>query len=511
MREFINARDEGNGLFQTCKVIINDCPLLRELLTALTLFYYHVLRPFLIASGCETVHGYKQLSHGQLIPYYTALLIDLRNLSDDSTSLFTNTSLSHVNVFPHLKEVGHKGYQHMFTSVFEMFKRDLGTLDVELIKDLCSSMAEKYWSVFHAAISKNYLSHSGVIQKSLRENPQAWDGVPICALSMEHTVGFAMQAGRKAPTALIGNLGNQQVINDSGVIEEVLVGKTYKELQELFSRVRKSPTVKMYKKIVQKQKNDLHQSQVHQSQKHQKKCDKEAEKKRKCIEDVKVHGGPCMTYPELLDVLSRCSLVKQNEILRLEFRYQKLVVADRCLEDELFTQSKRQSDNSVPLLPLEIRLQKMEQILAPKTSEDFAEMIPRAELTLKLTEIKRQLKLFNGGRALKDRYVAVFWDEPGDQKWFPGLIVQDIKAENCEEEHLKPRSKCFMIQYFGTVDINNEYELTSSDEQWHTEECQIFRYLTLDESGNSSKIKFIDTVEEILLSLSRNMIYKKSL
>lgn len=70
-----------NKMFQSCALYILQAPLFREICLAMALIYYHILRPFLYATGADTSDGFKQLTHTELMEFYPALIADLKLLA----------------------------------------------------------------------------------------------------------------------------------------------------------------------------------------------------------------------------------------------------------------------------------------------------------------------------------------------------------------------------------------------------------------------------------------------
>ena len=519
MKDFLINRDENNGLFASCKLFITECPYLKEFLTAITLTYYHLLRPFLVATGCETAYGYKTLSHKDLSIFYAALIIQLKELSDDPSPLFSEVPLSFIQGFPHLHEVSHQGYCFMFSKIFEDLSLDMeqNTVDLEICKAICSAFAEKYWAVFYKQISKTYLSETGIIQRLLAEDPTTFDGVPTGALAIEHTVGNTHHAAQRAPTALMESHGELEKVRQSLYLSDIVTEKDPIKLNKIFTFLRRSPQIKLFKKLRNIQREKLNAHQFTRMEHQKKKLDDKAERRRKIIVKVALHGGPCLTFEKLENILSPLPGEEKEAVFLAELQYQKTVVGDRNIDPNLYTQRKLSSDRkTMNPLPYEKRLANMKAILSATASAAVIEEcdVPREVITTKLLKIKDELKLFNQGRSLQDKFVAVYWDE--GQQWFPGFILSQVPSSQCEECEGTDKaslsdndSHCYNVQHLDLKEnSDNRYEIKSPENQWHTLKCQIIRYLTVEDEGNNT-YRILDPVSDIIIALEKNKFYKK--
>ena len=67
--EFISKVHASNNMYKSCSLYI-QCPYFKECICAITLLFYHVTAPFLVAVGAETQYGFSNLAHSELLEFF---------------------------------------------------------------------------------------------------------------------------------------------------------------------------------------------------------------------------------------------------------------------------------------------------------------------------------------------------------------------------------------------------------------------------------------------------------
>ena len=158
-----------------------QCPYFREILTSISLIFYHIYAPFLVAVGAETWLGHKMLTHGQLLTYYPDLKRDLEGLTSDPGLLFSKNRLPHLKDFEQLTKIGKKVYQDMADSIFVdldslISSGDINTTTMEcIIKLICEDLL----IVIHRQVDEFYGATLPVTKKKEKRKLNVQQSKPM--------------------------------------------------------------------------------------------------------------------------------------------------------------------------------------------------------------------------------------------------------------------------------------------------------------------------------------------
>ena len=79
INEFLERVYAGNNMYKSCSLYV-QCPYFRECLLSITLLFYHVTSPFLVAVGAATQYGFVNLSHSELLICFLSMLTVYKHL-----------------------------------------------------------------------------------------------------------------------------------------------------------------------------------------------------------------------------------------------------------------------------------------------------------------------------------------------------------------------------------------------------------------------------------------------
>ena len=481
-------------MFLSCQRYVN-CPYFREICVAVSVLYFHILRPFLVAVGAEGVEGYKSLDHYELCSFYPGIISALKEASksiEGAEKLLVKAPLEYLKDFPSLAKVSHKGHDAIFEAIFVEIQLSTTSLSVKVVKQVVSVIAEGYQEVFTAQTADFYLK-GGKLKELLDSDPKCLDGVPTTALAIEHQVGEFRHGDKVAPTAKMETIGIQQVVAKSSHAENLCAKKHSKDrLKTMFKEARSDPRFKMAAKLLA-----ISEASVRQETERQLAVSKA--RKLKAVENKKLatircqenHDGPILSVSRLDKVL-RLARFKNSpketfKLLKLEiFYYRDVVYESFTVPDKsIFVVSRKNELGKIDPKPKTELVGNLRQLINPEFLNTSAPTLPDEDLvTEQLAELHKRITGSNqlkevrrttssGGVNLKEgEFAACYWqDEDETNTWYLGRISRIIKAKSCNTcqtsglEELKDcvDEPCYEVHY-----------LTKSDDSFslvNIEEC----------------------------------------
>ena len=525
--DFLNKISKENRMFRACELYI-CCPFLHEIITAVSLIFYHIIAPFLVAIGAETQFGYKVLNHGQLLDFYPKLKNELKQLTLDACPLLIEDRLAYLAQYPNLCKTNKQIYKIMTHQLFSELDSLISTdtINVEVIKQVAVLICEEFLVVIDRQVDAYYGGSDSIVGKAVASNPDLMNGVPTTSLGCEHSVGTLRQSVHKAPSANMESHGRSQIIKTSPFFQNLIKMQiTTSQLAKMMKDAKKSKCFEMY---AQHKKDDRIRLMVEQQQEL-----KELEAKRRkviqakntLVQSVKGHGGPCI-IPADVDKLCAnlaADTKKLMEALWLEIKYQKLVIhSDTLADSALFlSKKKNKATNKYVDVPLEERKNNLKSIVKCTTGEEDMRftIVPVAQFLEKAKAKHAIMKTYphriivaendkNNMVGIDLEYYREFYDElPGladilvyyddpinNQMWYPGRVERvNVSAEclECEKFTLPECNNgylfCFEVKFMekiknkakkarGAVNADkydDEWSFDDNSDTYHVPVCQV--------------------------------------
>ena len=91
-------------MYKSCSLYV-QCPYSRECLLSITLLFYHVTSPFLVAVGAETQYGFVNLSHSELLIFFPKYVDSLQTLTEDPSPYLSSIRLSFLDEFESISKI----------------------------------------------------------------------------------------------------------------------------------------------------------------------------------------------------------------------------------------------------------------------------------------------------------------------------------------------------------------------------------------------------------------------
>ena len=547
--DFLNNVHMDNRIFKACGIYVK-CPFFREIVTSISLVFYHIYAPFLAGVGAETQFGYRVLTHNDLLMFYPKLIEELKRLTSDPSPLLVEDRLEYLTEFPKLCIIKKVVYRNMASKIFADMNTLIceGSLDSDIMKGILKLVCEEFFIVLDRQVVKYYCGPDSIVGNACAQNPELMNGIPITSLSCEHSVGTLRQQFRRAPTALMQTHARSQIIRTSPWFQKLVKSQVSPhDVGEVVKWAKKSKTVKLYQKHKMDDEARLKQDKQAALRQLQLKKVKAVKTTNQLITAVKEHGGPCQT-PSDVDKL--CKSYKYDpkfltKALWNEIKFQKLVVhSDFIVSDPSLYLSKKlnKGTNKFEEVPLECREKNLKSILSGYSlGEERAYAKLPTETFLKRVDEKHQhMKTFPHRsepeveeeplsidldaefylRLPSLQYVAVYYDDEGcTQKWFPGQIAKVNLSADCEEcknfalpECNQDYMHCFDVKFLSiskgktkvsktTASSGNAYEWVFNDEAtYHVPVCQII----------ACEVKLIPTSAIVVGSAAANSSRKRT-
>ena len=463
---FLSSVLRENKVFKACSLYIK-CPYFREILTSISLLFYHIYAPFLVAVGAETMFGHKVLTHGQFLSYYPKLKEDLKHLTTDASPFLSKARLTHLSEFPQLTTINKAVYRQMTDKIF----CDLQKLDANVMKGILTLICEEWLIVIHRQVEEFYGGPDSIVGKAVAANPEIMNHTPVTSLACEHSVGVLRQTYHRGPMSKIETLAQFQMIKNSRFFRNLLKGRISVEMfGKMMALARTSGTFKLYLQHKQDDNARVHQERIAALRALRKNRTKSHERKANLTNLVKGHGGPCMNPHDVDDLVNRYKNEDPQILMKLmwlEIKYQKTFIF--CEENNrdgieaLFRKQRYIEIGGVKKcvqLPLEEKISNLKAILQGHTEDGYDQVeltiVPADLFIRRVSERHSAMKLrmhrpepgsepesqihyrYLNNSFYSDlmnmRYIAVYYDEEGeDQKWYPGRIEKTNSSATCDQ------------------------------------------------------------------------------
>ena len=538
VREFIERVYTGNNMYKSCSLYIN-CPFFRECLLSITLFFYHVTSPFLVAVGAETQYGYSNLCHSELLNFFPKFVDCLQTLTDDPSPYLSPARLKFLEGLNKITLISRKKYREMFDTVFERISSPECDINFDIVKTTLKLLSEEYLIVIDRQAKEFYIGEDCVVAKQLAKNPDIIDLVATTSLSAEHSVGITRQDLRRAPCALMSTLSAGQTFKSSPFGHDILSGKmTPHKLDSIMKETRKSGAVKLKRELTA---ND---AAILKSEKHAHFAKLEADKKKVIQKKldiaaaVKDHGGPLQSPHEVDQICKQYS--GQHDVLKkiiaVELSYQKLVICNNTVPDSRYREKTlNKATGKMDKIPLSERIDNLKAIVQPIDHVSQFNIIDPAVFVQKATEKHNEMKKYPHrcsdygsvdsvhlsfddpffSRLHTQSFVAVHCIEEAEI-WYPAKILSVNENKDCSD--CSPLAifhgdypYCFSVQFMEKVPNSiDKFDLLSP--LYHVPASQIIpclpKVVINTGKGRRSKIKFtVSNTEDILAALDNNILF----
>jgi len=534
VKEFIDRVYAANNMYKACSLYI-QCPFFRECLCSVTLLFYHVTTPFLVAVGAETQYGHLNLCHSELLKFFPKFVECLESLTEDPSPYLKHDRFKFLEEFQQICGISKKKYREMFTTIFARINSPECDLNLEIVKTTLKLLTEEYLIVIDRQAKEFYIGEESVVAREFAKHPDLIDLAATTSLSAEHSVGIVREDSKHKRSANMATLAMGQIFKSSPFGSDCISGKISPEvLGSIMKETRKSGAQKLKKELtandalVLRAEKKIHLTEVE-------------DKKRKIIlrkisiaEAVKKHGGPLTSPDEVDQMCSQNSVDVVKKIIDLELKYQKLVICNNSVPDQRYKEKTlNKITRKMDLIPLEERIENLKTMVKPISETTNFNFIDPAifiqKATAKHNEMKKyphrsfdvtdQTKLsfddpfFNTLHS--QSFVAVHCIEE-DEIWYPAKIISVQENKNCSD--CSPLAvfhgdypHCFKVRFMAkVVNTNDTFHLESP--QYHVPAAQIIPCIPrcLIETGKArgSKVKFtISNTQDILSALENNILY----
>ena len=533
VKEFITRVYAGNNMYKACSLYI-QCPFFKECLCSITLLFYHVTAPFLVAVGSETQYGHSNLCHSELLRFFPKFVESLQSLTEDPSPYLKPDRLQFLKEFEQLCIISKKKYREMFNSIFEEINSPECDINFEIVKMTLKLLTEEYLIVIDRQAKEFYIGEDSVVAKEFARNPHIIDLVATTSLSAEHSVGITRQDSRRAPTASMATLSIGQTFKSSPLGSDCIKGKIpAQKLGEIMKETRRSGAQKFKKlltandALVHKSEKSLHLTHLTELR------NKVLKKKLDIIDAVKDHGGP-FTSPEEVDKM--CSQNSNLDVLKkivdLELKYQQHVIGHHSVPQTRFNVKRmnkitRKYDN----LPVEERIENLKTLVNPIGESTGFNIIDPAIFIEKATAKHNEMKKYPHRSIDSTDHIKLSFDDPffnnlhsqsfvavycidEDEIWYPAKILSVDQNKNCPD--CSPLvifhgnyPYCFKVQFMAKI-TDTTYDLEAP--QYHVPAAQIIPCIPniVMKAGKArgSRIKFIiNNTQDILLALGKNILH----
>ena len=536
--QFINRVYAGNNMYKSCELYI-QCPYFRECLLSVTLLFYHVTSPFLVAVGAETQYGFCNLSHSELLVFFPKYVECLQSLTEDSSPFLSQTRLSFLDGFDKISNISKKKYREMFQTIFNRMNSDWD-INLEIVKTNLKLLSEEYLIVIDRQAKEFYIGENSVVAQQLAKHEDIIDLVATTSLSAEHSVGITRQDLKRAPTALLSTLSVGQTFKSSPFGREILQGEmTPEKLDKIMKDTRKSGAHKLKKELA------TVDATVHRSEKQAQFAKLEAER-RKVIQKkidiaaaVKNHGGPLQSPDEVDAILEKYAGQPdiQANIVKLELKYNKIVICNNSVPDTRYREKTlNKATGKFEKLSLNERTANLKAIVSPiDQNTKFKVVNPdvycgRANDELNVmqtyshrTALDSIVQSDNQHLSFDDPFFNVLHDQSiiavycieEAEIWYPAKIISVNDNKDCPD--CCPLAifhgdypYCFMVQFMAKADNTNAYVLETP--KYHVPASQVIaclpKFALKAGKARRSKINFIiNNCDEILSALDSNILY----
>ena len=540
VKEFIERVYAPNNMYRSCSLYM-ECPYFRECILSITLLFYHITAPFLVAVGSETQYGYNNLSQTELLKFFPLFIKNLESLTEDPSPYLVNTRLEYLEGFQKVCTISKKKYREMFDIIFmRISSSDTLEVNLDVVKMILKLFTEEYLIVIDRQAKEFYIGDDSVVAKELKKRgPEIMNLVATTSLAAEHSVGVTRQDRRRAPCASISTLSLGQTFKSSPLGHKILnCEMTPKELGKIMLETRKSGAQKLKQDLthndaeILKSEKKAHFAILEANKK------KIVQKKMDIAAAVKNHGGPIQS-PEEVD--SYCNKFIDNrdelkKIIALELSYQKSVICNNSVPDSRYKEKTlNKATKKYDYLSLEKRIENLKAIVKPidestrfnvidanvflvKAAARHSEMKKYPHRQSDFNEIPLSVSQYNTPFFVNlhtQTFIAVHCIEE-TEIWYPAKIATCHENKNCSDcSPLKVfhgnYRYCFEVQFMEKV-VSSDDTFSLKTPLYHVPASQVIPCLPkiVIKAGKSrrSKLKYIvNNSLDILAALENNILF----
>ena len=548
--EFFESTYMPNKMFKVCHLYLTECPVLYEICISMALLYYHLLGPFKNACGAETNFGRLNLSHSKLLSFYKQFVKTIVDLTSDPSPMMALYPL------PVVSEYNLNNFSKAHNKIMRYIEIELNQncdLNFPAIKQVLKLVCEQYLITLHRQVGKFYLETGSIVEKILKDNPTALDGVPTTQLVAEHSVANARRANCEHLNSSTRTISNFQMIKSTPFYNEYLY-MSNEDIKSFICTLKKSEQMRIYRNLyahmAEEERQGCHETYISLVSKR----DMFAQKRSALCTQVKEHGGPFSSLAEIADFVQEFSGLDDElrNIISLEIKFQKIIINDRTVDSNLY-KAKRKDYKTGKFIkvPLATMIKNLKAIVMPPPSVVSFPKPNGGEIAFKLqslhTEMKQNYrhrdapylssvteagmncKITSEQSQIQENqdvtftenltYVAAFFVDE-DREWYPGILTKTVRAKVCGTcKRIKRTNKtfmahenCYLVRFLETTDDRDIFSMGDNN-QYHVHHSQLLtnpklQYLQLpDVQGCGYKVL---NSKEIYASLIENELYKIS-
>ena len=496
--EFFESTYLPNKMFKVCHLYLTECPVLYEICISMALIYCHLLGSFKNACGAETSFGRLNLSHGKLLSFYKQFVKTIDELTFDPSPMIA------LNPLPIVTEYNLDNFSKTHNKIMRYIEIELNQncdLNFPVIKQVLKLVCEQYLIALHRQVGKFYLETGSIVEKILRNNPAALNGVPTTQLAAEHSVANDRRANREHSNSSTRTISNFQMISSSPFYNEY-VGMSNDNIKSFVSTLKESEQMRIYRNLyahmAEEEKQGCHETYVNLVNKR----DMFAQKRSALCAEIKEHGGPFSTPAD--DEL--------RKIIIVEIRFQKTIINDRSVDSNLY-KAKRKDHRTGKFVkvPLESIIENLKTIVMPPPEIVSFPKPNVSEIALKLQSLHAEMKqnyqhrdapyLSSATEAgmnckvasetfqIQDNqdvtftenltYVAAFFVDE-EREWYPGILTKAVRAKICGTcKKIKRKIKafivhenCYLVRFLESTDDRDIFNMGENN-QYHVHHSQL--------------------------------------
>ena len=138
-------------------------------------------------------------------------------------------------------------------------------MNFPVIKQVLKLVCEQYLIALHRQVGKFYLETGSIVEKILKNNPTALDGVPKTQLAAEHSVANGRRANREHSNSSTRTISNFQMIRSIPFYNEY-VGMSNDNIKSFVSTLKKSEQMRIYRNLyahmAEEEKQGCHETYI---------------------------------------------------------------------------------------------------------------------------------------------------------------------------------------------------------------------------------------------------------
>ena len=255
-------------------------------------------------------------------------------------------------------------------------------------------MCEQYLITLHRQVGKFYLETGSIVEKILKDNPTALDGVPTTQLAAEHSVANARRANREHLNSSTRTISNFQMIKSTPFYNEYLY-MSNEDIKSFICTLKKSEQMHIYRNLyahmAEEERQGCHETYISLVSKR----DMFAQKRSALCTQVKEHGGPFSSPAEIVDFVQEFSGLDDElrNIISLEIKFQKIIINDRTVDSNLY-KAKRKDYKTGKFIkvPLATMIKNLKAIVMPPPSVVSFPKPNGGEIAFKLQSLHTEMK-----------------------------------------------------------------------------------------------------------------------